>query len=96
MNSPKTSSLDDLLSMENGQSQRIYGIVGSKQNINNELGMSEAAEILIAFAYCERMLNRVWSAAADGHRTEALSALEDALNTSEQITARLEGTLYGE
>lgn len=86
----KNSSLDDLLSAVEGvQSQRIYGIVESKQRINNELGMSEAAEILIAFAYCERMLNRVWSAAADGHRTEALTALEDALNTSEQIAERL-------
>ena len=42
------------------------------------LGAMRFAEVFGAFASAERSLARTWSAAADGHRTEALASLENA------------------
>ena len=89
-NSTHTHSLDSLRTMVDSiKSQRMYAIIESKQLISGRFGMTEAAEIMINFAYCERMLNRVWSAAADGHQKEALSSLQDAVNASALIANRL-------
>jgi len=49
-----------------------------RQRIINKLGMEKGAEILVVVAYGERMLNRVWSAAADGHTVEASSCFPEA------------------
>ena len=68
---------------------RIYKIVEARQVLNGQLGMSEGAEVMIAFAYCERMLNRAWSAAADGHQKEALSSMQEACDASEGIVSLL-------
>lgn len=50
-----------------------------RQRIVNKLGMEKGAEILVVVAYGERMLNRVWSAAADGHLPEAQASFPEAL-----------------
>lgn len=41
-------------------------------------GMEQGAEVLVTIAYGERLLNRVWSAAADGHAGEARACLPEA------------------
>ncbi|MEE2901017.1 MAG: hypothetical protein VYC39_01750 [Myxococcota bacterium] len=49
-----------------------------RQRIVNKFGMEQGAEILVVVAYGERMLNRVWSAAADGHHQEACNSFPEA------------------
>ena len=50
----------------------------TRQQFIDRFGMEKGAEILVTLAFGERMLNRVWSAAADGHLPEALSSLEES------------------
>ena len=50
--------------------------------------MERGAEILVTAAYAERMLNRVWSASADGHLPEAGASLTEAAEAIQQ-TAEL-------
>ena len=49
-----------------------------RKEIVNILGMSKGSNILITVAYGERMLNRVWSAASDGHLQEAQNVFPEA------------------
>lgn len=62
-----------------------------RQQIIDLLGMRAGAEVLVTAAFAERMLNRAWSAAADGHVVEARSALRDSAaafrETEQQLTA---------
>ena len=60
----------------------------ARQRVIDRLGMNDGAEVLVTLAYAERMLNRVWSAAADGHLVEARGVLPDALSAFEEA-ARL-------
>lgn len=53
-----------------------------------KLGMGRGAEILVTAAYAERMLNRVWSASADGHLPEASASLSEAAGAIQE-TAEL-------
>lgn len=55
-----------------------------RQKVIDRLGMRAGSEILVVFSYGERMLNRVVSAAADGHRAEALASYPDALAALEE------------
>jgi len=50
----------------------------TRQQFIDRFGMEKGAEILVTLAFGERMLNRVWSAAADGHLPEALASLEES------------------
>ena len=56
----------------------ILPIGETRQQFIDRFGMEKGAEILVTLAFGERMLNRVWSAAADGHLPEALSSLEES------------------
>ena len=69
--------VDDLLS------GFIHPLAEARQRVIDRLGMGAGAEILVTVAYGERMLNRTWSAAADGHLPEAGSAYPDALQALE-------------
>ena len=60
----------------------------ARQDLVKKLGMERGAEILVTAAYAERMLNRVWSASADGHLPEAGSSLTEAAEAIQQ-TAEL-------
>jgi hypothetical protein len=51
----------------------------ARQRVTARLGMRAGAELLVTAAYGERMLNRVWSAASDGHLPEALACLSEAI-----------------
>jgi hypothetical protein len=63
----------------------VLPTVERRQEVMSRYGMSAGAEILIALAYGERMLNRVWSAAADGHLPEAHSCLPEALEGFREV-----------
>jgi hypothetical protein len=68
-----TKRVDDLLD------NYVLPFAEVRHRIINKLGMDKGAEILVVVAYGERMLNRVWSAAADGHLPEANSCLPEAV-----------------
>ena len=51
-----------------------------RQRIIDRVGMKLGSEILVTVAYGERILNRVWSAAADGHLPEARACLPEAVD----------------
>jgi hypothetical protein len=63
----------------------LLPVVERRQEIMNQYGTSRGAEILIAVAYGERMMNRTWSAAADGHLPEARSCLPEALEGFHEV-----------
>ena len=44
----------------------------------SDKGMDKAAELLIAISYGERVINRIHSAALDGHHDEAVECTEEA------------------
>jgi len=49
-----------------------------RHQVIDRFGMEHGAEILVVMAYGERILNRTWSAAADGHLPEARSCYAEA------------------
>lgn len=55
-----------------------------RQTVIDRFGMAKGAEILITVAYGERMLNRVWSAASDGHLPEAMASLPEAIDALDE------------
>ncbi len=62
----------------------IWPFAEVRRGVIDRLGMDLGAEILVVVAYGERMLNRVWSAASDGHLGEAFSVLPDAISAFEE------------
>lgn len=68
----------------------IHPFAEGRQQVIRQLGMEKGAELLICVAYGERMLNRTWTAAADGHLEEALSSYPEALEAFDEA-ARLVG-----
>ncbi len=52
-------------------------------------GMERGADVLCTMAFGERMLNRVWSASADGHVSEARDSFPKALAAFEQAHSQL-------
>ncbi|MCK5074341.1 MAG: hypothetical protein KAQ98_13005 [Bacteriovoracaceae bacterium] len=55
-----------------------------RQTLVNMMGMSKGAQVLVTIAYGERMLNRVWSASADGHLEEAQNVYPDAVSAFQE------------
>ena len=58
--------------------QYVLPMGEERQGFVDRFGMEKGAEILVTLAFGERMLNRVWSAAADGHHPEATSSLDES------------------
>ncbi|MEM1008217.1 MAG: hypothetical protein AAGJ35_04370, partial [Myxococcota bacterium] len=58
--------------------ESVLPLAEGRQRILDQWGMRQGAEILVTLAFGERMLNRVWSAASDGHLPEARNVLQDA------------------
>jgi hypothetical protein len=56
----------------------VLPFTSARDVVVHRLGIRQGAELVIDFALGERLLNRVWSAAADGHLPEALAALRQA------------------
>ena len=61
----------------------------ARQKLFDRLGMRAGADLLVTAAYGERMLNRTWSAAADGHLTEARSSFREATQAFDEAAAML-------
>jgi hypothetical protein len=70
--------IDDLLE------QHILPFADMRQRVIDHFGMSLGAEILVATAVAERMLNRTWSAAADGYPAEARASYSEAVAALEE------------
>ena len=82
-----SATLDELDSLvESDMIHRIDALIDShvtplaeaRHHVIDQFGMSHGSEILVATAYGERMLNRVWSAAADGYLEEARASFREA------------------
>ena len=63
----------------------LLPFVEQRRQVMSQLGMERGANLLIATAYCERMLNRVCSACADGHAQEAHASLHDAKESFNEL-----------
>jgi len=92
------SILDDLDSLAESDLQlridmtidnHVTPLAESRHRIIDRFGMSHGAEILVATAYGERMLNRVWSAAADGYLEEARSSFREASSAFDEAAAMM-------
>lgn len=60
-----------------------------RHKIISWMGMSAGADLLVTAAFGERMLNRAWSAAADGHLEESRNSLTEAVGAFEQAQQQL-------
>jgi hypothetical protein len=58
--------------------QYVLPFVNARNAIVQRLGIRQGSELVIDFALGERMLNRTWTAAADGHLVEARAAIRHA------------------
>jgi hypothetical protein len=56
----------------------VMPMIEVRQRLIDTLGMSTGAEVLVIAAAGERLLNRTWSAAADGDIDEALDSIRKA------------------
>ncbi len=72
------SRIDSLLA------NHIDPFVDARGILTDQLGMVQASEVLFPCAYAERMLNRAWSAAADGHLEEARSSFRNGAAAFEE------------
>lgn len=68
----------------------VLPVVNDRQDVQHQYGLQRGAEILIALAYAERMLNRCWSAAADGYIDEAREALDHATDGMHEVRLLVE------
>ena len=78
------SWLDDL------NDSYVLPFVQRRSELLDELGMAAGSEVLVAAAYGERMLNRAWSAAADGYLREARRSVRDALTGFQRAVQQLD------
>ena len=62
-----------------------------RQKVLDSLGMEKGAEVLVVVAYGERMLNRTWSAAGDGHLPEACASLPESVEAFKEAHSLLCG-----
>jgi hypothetical protein len=67
----------------------VHPFTEKRKTFVDILGQLKGSEILLTVAYGERMLNRVWSAASDGHMEEARNSLEESLFNYKKAVAKL-------
>jgi len=67
-----TARVDELLN------EFVLPFAQVRQVLVDRLGMEKGAETLVIVAFGERLLNRVWTAAADGHLPEARACFPEA------------------
>lgn len=75
--------VDDILT------KNIRPYIAQKDKLYQLYGFDTAVEILIELAYAERMLNRVWSASADGCPQEAINVLPEAVESLNRVHNKL-------
>jgi len=74
--------------------QHLLPLAEVRQRVMAHFGMRTGAEIIVALAVGERMLNRAWSAAADGYPAEARRSYREALQAidhADQLWKQAEG-----
>jgi hypothetical protein len=57
----------------------VLPFAASRHDVIGLLGQFQGVEVLVAAAQGERLLNRMWSAASDGHKVEAIATYPKAL-----------------
>lgn len=67
----------------------VLPFADARQKLFDRLGMKAGADLLVTAAYGERMLNRTWSAAADGHLVEARTSFREAILAFDEAAAML-------
>ena len=88
--SAQSAELLDLCNqLDDFQENVIIPFIECRKEVMDILGQQEGARVLLNFAYAERMLNRAWSAASDGHRPEAVSSLKESAAMFLQISSEL-------
>jgi len=60
------------------QVQYLLKLERQRGLIQDRIGLEKSAELLIAISYGERVINRILSAALDGHHDEAVECTEEA------------------
>ncbi len=71
------------------QVTHLPAFVEAKPRLIARMGLGGYAEMMGLFSYGERMLNRAWSTAADGHIGEATTSLQNAREPLEATAATL-------
>ena len=71
----------------------VHPFTEKRKTFMDILGQAHGAEVLLMIAYAERMLNRVWSASADGHHEEAVNCLQDSLTNYQQALKKAQSYL---
>ena len=56
----------------------IFSFFSKEKKEKLDKGLEKTAELLIAISYGERLINRIHSAALDGHHDEAVECTEEA------------------
>ena len=67
----------------------ILPFAEDRNSVLQKYGMDVGADVLCTMAFGERMLNRVWSASADGHVVEARNSFPQALAAFELAHSQL-------
>jgi hypothetical protein len=75
------SAIDDVAS------NFVTPFVEGRQTLIDQLGLKAGANLLVTSATGERLLNRTWSAAADGHLVEARSSFREAAQAFDEAAA---------
>jgi hypothetical protein len=81
---PLTQRIDELLN------EFVLPFAQVRQILMDRLGMEKGAETLVIVAFGERLLNRVWTAAADGHLPEARACFPEAYDAFFEARALVE------
>lgn len=82
-----TTRIDELLNTY------VLPFAEVRQVLIDRLGMDKGAETLVIVAFGERLLNRVWTTAADGHLPEARACFPEAYEAfGEALTVIREAT----
>jgi len=84
---------DDIITrVEHLLEHTVLPFAESRQKLFDRLGMRAGADLLVTAAYGERMLNRTWSAAADGHLVEARNSFREATQAFNEAAAMIPAT----
>jgi hypothetical protein len=69
-------------------SSEFTGFAGARESMIHAIGLQEYAQIMDNFARAERLVNRAWSASADGYVDEVwscLGAAEEAMREADRL-----------
>lgn len=85
------ASSDFLAGVDGVLEGHVTPFVEMKYQLVEELGLGRAAPVILHMARGERLLNRAWSAEADGFRAEAIDALSEASEVFQEALDTFDG-----